>query len=298
MIQTQITLCQNRINSLLTKYFDALEASEPDPSSLPLLQAMRYGCLNGGKRLRPLLVYTTAALFGGSWEQADAFAVAIELIHCYSLIHDDLPIMDNDDLRRGQPTCHKVFGEATALLAGNALLNLAMEILAAPASTQASAHLLAIQIISHAAGAKGMLKGQMQDLAAENHVLSLARLKVLHQAKTGALIVASVQCGAIAAGQTNVTKLNELKKYAEAIGLGFQIQDDILDLIGTAEIIGKQPGQDMKRNKSTFVTLLGLAEAKENLRLCHQAALACLAVFGERANDLRDLTVYLHERIN
>lgn len=284
-----ITACQARINALLADYLP-----HEDPSS-PLNQAMRYACLNGGKRLRPYLAYQSAALFNTPAQIIDPIAVAIELIHCYSLIHDDLPAMDNDDLRRGKPTCHKMFSEATAILAGDALLTLAFEVLSRTEhiiNENPLTNLMIIQTISRAAGPFGMVQGQALDLAAEGKVLSYEQLCQMHHAKTGALIAASVQCGAIASGASQ-SDLDKLHKFGLGIGLAFQIKDDILDVLGKSETMGKTPGQDAKNQKCTFVTLLGLNTACEYLTDCYTQSLVHLASFGIEAEPLRSLAAYI-----
>ncbi|MCS5710345.1 polyprenyl synthetase family protein [Candidatus Berkiella aquae] len=278
--------CQARLETLLARYLP------PDDGST-LIKAMHYACLNGGKRLRPYLAYQSAALFNTPLEIIDPIAVAIEFIHCYSLIHDDLPAMDNDELRRGKPTCHKAFDEATAILAGDALLTLAFEVLAqAPIRENYLNNLKIIHNLAQAAGPTGMVKGQALDLAAQGKQLSYEQLCQMHRAKTGALIAASVQCGAIA-GDASKTDLEELHKFGLAIGLAFQIKDDILDALGKSETMGKTPGQDVKNQKCTFVTLLGLHHAEQSLAECYTQSLAHLASFGQKAEALRSLSAYI-----
>ena len=284
-----MTACQARINALLDHYLPKEEATTP------LYQAMRYACLNGGKRLRPYLAYQSAALFNTPAQIIDPVAVAIELIHCYSLVHDDLPAMDNDDLRRGKPTCHKRFDEATAILAGDALLTLAFEVLSQTDGLQSdncSTNLKLIQTLSRAAGPFGMVQGQALDLAAEGKVLSYEQLCQMHHAKTGALIAASVQCGAIASNASE-NDLEELHKFGLRIGLAFQIKDDLLDVLGKSETMGKKPGQDVKNQKCTFVTLLGLNTTSEYLNTCYTQSLIHLAPFGQKADPLRSLAAYI-----
>lgn len=279
--------CEAHLTALLEHYLPAEDGSA-------LRKAMRYACLNGGKRLRPYLAYQSAALFDAPLEKIDPIAVAIELVHCYSLIHDDLPAMDNDDLRRGKPTCHKVFGEATAILAGDALLTFAFEVLSRAATTQKNEliNLKIIRLLAEAAGPSGMVQGQALDLAAEGKQLSYAQLCQMHAAKTGALIAASVQCGAIAGGAT-ANDLDKLHEFGLAIGLAFQIKDDILDALGNSETMGKTKGQDVKNQKCTFVTLLGLAHAEQSLAECYQQSLAHLTAFGPKAEPLRALAAFI-----
>ncbi|MBS0287446.1 MAG: polyprenyl synthetase family protein [Proteobacteria bacterium] len=289
---TQLTDCQAKMPQLLARYL-------PLPGHNELAKAMHYACLNGGKRLRPLLALMTAELFETDVAVLEPVIVAIEFIHCYSLLHDDLPAMDNDDMRRGKPTCHKVFGEATAILAGDALLTLAFEILSHPEhfpTLDKSTILKIIQVIAYAAGCQGMVKGQSIDLSAEGKTLSLENLIEMHRAKTGALIAASVQCGALAGQKATQDDLYELHNFAEALGLCFQIQDDILDAEGNKEILGKQTGQDVKNQKCTFVTLLGNLEAKKHAKTWHDKAQTCLDRFGDKAASLRALTTYIFER--
>lgn len=290
----QLQRCQSELPLLLERF---LPPKERDP----LAHAMHYACLNGGKRLRPFLAYITAEMFGTPSSTLDPLVVAIELIHCYSLIHDDLPAMDNDDLRRGKPTCHRVFGEATAILAGDALLTLAFDILSQPEhfpGLNKSVVLKMIQVLANASGCNGMVKGQGIDLGATGKTLSLNNLMQMHRAKTGALIAASVQCGALTSADAKEEDLVELHKFAEAIGLCFQIQDDILDAQGNSETLGKKTGQDVKQQKCTFVTLLGLDEAKKQASHWHQQALNSLAHFADKAVILRSLATYILERSN
>ncbi|MGE3318270.1 MAG: polyprenyl synthetase family protein [Candidatus Berkiella sp.] len=284
MAMKGMTATQARIEALLDQYLPA------DDHSTSLSQAMRYACLNGGKRLRPHLAYQSATLFDTPPEAIDPIAVALELVHCYSLIHDDLPAMDNDDLRRGKPTCHKVFGEATAILAGDALLTLAFEVLC-------STNLNIIQTLSRAAGPFGMVQGQAFDLASEGKSLSYEQLCQMHRAKTGALIAASVQCGAIASGASE-SDLEKLHKFGLSIGLAFQIKDDLLDALGQSETMGKTAGQDVKNQKCTFVTVLGLHATKQHLANCYSMSLDHLASFGAKADGLRALAAYIVEREN
>lgn len=294
MLQSHLQRCQAHLPSLLQRYLP------PSSPHSPLAQAMHYACLNGGKRLRPLLIYATAEMFGASWQQVDPLAAAIEFIHCYSLIHDDLPAMDNDDFRRGKPTCHKVFGEGTTILAGNALLTLAFEILAQPnhfPGLGVDQLLQILHIFTQATGASGMVYGQALDLEAEKQQLSLEKLIEMHLAKTGALINASVQCGALGSGSASKDDLAELQKYGEAIGLCFQIQDDILDELGDSQTMGKQAGQDAKNHKCTFVTVLGLESARQYAQFYYQQALSSLERFGNKAMLLRALAHYMIERV-
>ncbi|QTF09511.1 (2E,6E)-farnesyl diphosphate synthase [Brenneria izadpanahii] len=264
--------CQ-RTNRILSHFISAL----PFQSS-PLVNAMGYGSLLGGKRLRPFLVYTTGELFGMPLESLDAPAAAVECIHAYSLIHDDLPAMDNDDLRRGQPTCHIKFGEASAVLAGDALQTLAFSILADAPMPQVTVQnrLAMLSELAQASGVAGMCGGQALDLAAEGHQVDLAALEQIHRHKTGALIRAAVRLGALAAGEPGRAALPYLDRYANAIGLAFQVQDDILDVVGDSATTGKRQGADQQLGKSTYPGLLGLQGAREKARELYQESLASL----------------------
>ena len=249
-----------------------------------LLAAMRYSVLGGGKRLRPLLVYGAAHAFGADPTRADAAAAAVELIHAYSLIHDDLPAMDDDALRRGRPTCHIAFDEATAILAGDALQALAFELLAGDplhaANTAPSVAML--HRLAQACGAQGMAGGQALDLAAVARRLTLDELEHMHRCKTGALIRASVLLGAQAAGCEDLSLLAALERYGDAVGLAFQIRDDILDVEGTTEVIGKSRGADAARDKPTYPSILGLDESRRLAERQRSDALIALA----QARDL------------
>lgn len=262
-----------------------------------LLEAMSYSLLSGGKRVRPILAYASALATQGFTEAPglDATACALECIHAYSLIHDDLPAMDDDDLRRGEPTCHIAFDEATAILAGDALQCLAFDILCncdAPASRVVSL----FRELTRASGATGMVLGQAIDLAAVNATPSIDLLESMHTHKTGALIEASVVMGAIASGTTDATILKTLRYYAKAIGLSFQVQDDILDVITDTETLGKRQGADIERNKPTYVALLGLDGAKAKAQDLHEQALSALDMLDEKADILRDLSAYIIQR--
>lgn len=268
----------------------------------PLIQAMRYGALLGGKRLRPFLVYQTGRLFGLTPAILDVPASAIECIHAYSLIHDDLPAMDNDALRRGLPTCHVKFGETTAILAGDALQTLAFSILADAQMPEVSAQnrLQMISTLAAAIGADGMCLGQALDLAAEGQQVSAARLETIHRHKTGALIRAAVRMGALAAGECiRPALLGYLDRFAAAIGLAFQIQDDILDVVGDSQTTGKQQGTDQKLGKSTYPALLKLDMARTKAQdLYHEslALLECVAALGYDTAMLVALARYIIER--
>ncbi len=261
-----------------------------------LHQAMHYSVFNGGKRVRPLLVYLTGQALGVSPELQDAPACAVELIHCYSLVHDDMPAMDDDDLRRGQPTCHKQFSEATALLTGDALQTLAFEVLSQSTALDAPLLLPMFKTLTHASGAAGMAGGQAIDLSATGKMLSLEQLKTMHEHKTGALILASVQLGALCSARTDLEEFEALKHYAQNIGLSFQIKDDILDIESDTQTLGKQQGADISLNKATYPALLGLDGAKNMARQCHQNALDSLSQFDHKADPLRWLSEYIITR--
>jgi farnesyl diphosphate synthase len=257
---------------------------------------MRYACLGGGKRLRPLLVLQSSALFGVAQSCALRAAAAVEFIHCYSLVHDDLPAMDNSDLRRGRPTVHKEFDDATAILAGDALLTLAFEALAHP-ETHEDPHIRCqlVTALAVAAGGAGMCGGQMLDLAGENQALDGAGITRLQRLKTGELISFSCEAGAIL-GRASPPQRHALKAYAHDLGLAFQMADDILDATGTEDDTGKSVGQDAAAGKSTFVSILGLDQARKQAAMIARQAADHLDVFEERADILRQLARYVVER--
>ena len=278
----------------------ALERFLPAADRIParLHEAMRYATLDGGKRIRPFLVQQTGALFDVPAEVLDVPAVAVELIHAYSLVHDDLPAMDDDALRRGRPTCHVRYGEAEAILAGDALQTLAFELLARapmPGIGEGS-RLEMIATLAKAAGSRGMVGGQSLDLAAEGRELTLAELENLHIRKTGALIRAAALLGLLCATGWREEEREALSRYAECIGLAFQIRDDVLDLLGETDVLGKQTGMDPAREKATYPALMGLEEAEARARELVGDAVAALRIFGERARILADLARYIVER--
>ncbi|MBK8963317.1 MAG: (2E,6E)-farnesyl diphosphate synthase [Candidatus Competibacteraceae bacterium] len=263
-----------------------------------LHRAMRYAVLGGGKRIRPLLVYSAGAAVGAALESLDGPACAVEFIHAYSLIHDDLPAMDNDDLRHGQPTCHKAFGEALAILAGDALQALAFQVLCQDGGMiQApTIRLRMVGVLAQAAGSRGMAGGQAIDLAATGQELTLAELENMHIHKTGALIRASVLLGALSQTEVEPRLLEQLDHYAKCIGLAFQIRDDILDVIGDTATLGKAAGADRAHDKLTYPLLLGLDGSRDHARALHQDALASLEAFGSEAEPLRWIAHYIVER--
>ena len=260
-----------------------------------LLRAMEYSLFAGGKRIRPILLMSAADSVGVSGEKFVKVASALEIIHTYSLIHDDLPAMDDDDYRRGKLTNHKVFGEATAILAGDALLTLAFEVILRQKDVEPAILLKVLSEISTAAGSAGMVGGQAIDLRSEGVKIDFETLKLMHKGKTGALFRAAIRSGAILA-QSDEKKLENLTKYAENFGLAFQITDDILDVTGDAKILGKPTGSDAKNLKSTYVSLTSLDAAKNFAQNAVDEALDALKNFGDEANFLRELVKYLIER--
>ena len=275
---------------------NCLAAATIEPQRLH--QAMRYAVLNGGKRVRAILVYATGHALGSESALLNAPACAVELIHAYSLVHDDLPAMDNDDLRRGLPTCHRAFDEATALLAGDALQSLAFSVLSGdphlPGSP--SAHLRMVNELAKASGAVGMAGGQAIDLAAVGQQLTLTELENMHRRKTGALIQASVRLGALSWPEINDSTLANLDTYANCIGLAFQIRDDILDVEGETDTLGKAKGADLALNKPTYPSLVGLAKSKTMATELHAQALACLDGLDYKAETLRWLADFIVTR--
>ena len=261
-----------------------------------LSQAMHYSTFNGGKRIRPLLVYLTGQALNVNTEQQDAPACAVELIHCYSLVHDDMPTMDDDDLRRGKATCHKQFSEATALLTGDALQTLAFEALTQSTYINDKQIVAMVKVLAQYSGIAGMAGGQAIDLASTGQSLSLEQLKTMHEHKTGALIRASVQLGALCSTTLSATELESLDNYAKNIGLSFQIKDDILDIESDTLTLGKQQGADVHLNKVTYPALLGLDGAKKMAQSCHQNALQSLAQFDHKADPLRQLSEFIITR--
>jgi len=275
---------------------DALPHEDAPP--LELHRAMRYAVLGGGKRLRPVLVYATGNAFEVAPEALDSSACAVEIIHAYSLVHDDLPAMDDDDLRRGRPTCHVVFGEAMAILAGDALQALAFEVLADDPRLRADPRnqVEMLRTLAAACGAHGMAGGQAFDLAAVGKALTPAELERMHMYKTGALIRASVRLGALAAGCRDAAVLAALEHYGHAIGLAFQIRDDILDIEGDEATIGKTAGKDAADNKPTYPAILGMAGARAHLAELTGAALDAITPLGERFAMLGELARFIAER--
>lgn len=259
-----------------------------------IAEAMRYSLFAGGKRLRPILALSGCEICGGEYGKAVPIACAIEMIHTYSLIHDDLPAMDNDDYRRGKLTSHKVYGEGVAVLAGDALLNSAFELMLGITPMDAGT-LDAVRLVARAAGVKGMIGGQVIDLECEGREVTIDVLEEMHHKKTGALINASILSGALVGGCSDM-EYHLLREYGSRLGLAFQIRDDILDVIGNEKILGKNVGSDAANKKSTFVTLLGLERSKEKVAALAREAREFLGYFGDKAEFLADLTDYLVDR--
>lgn len=285
-----------RANAALQRYIARLPFQ-----NAPLVKAIEYGTLLGGKRLRPFLVYATGTMLHADDEALDAPAAAVECIHAYSLIHDDLPAMDDDNLRRGQPTCHIKFGEDSAILAGDALQTLAFSILAdgEMPGVAPEYRIAMISELAQASGVAGMCGGQALDLAAEGQQIDLAMLEQIHRHKTGALIRSAVRLGALAAGEQGRRALPLLDRYASAIGLAFQVQDDILDVIGDTAILGKQQGADQHLGKSTYPALLSLDGAREKAKDLYQESLCALETLAAQSYNtipLRALAGFIIER--
>ena len=295
MISAYQSTCQARVDAALEPLFEA-----PSAELQRLYAAMRYSVMNGGKRVRPLLAYAACEALGAPAEDANGAACAVELIHAYSLVHDDLPAMDDDDLRRGQPTTHKAFDEACAILAGDGLQSLAFSaLLDARLSPQADAiRLSMVRTLASAAGPAGMVGGQAIDLGSVGVKLDQQALEFMHRHKTGALIEASVRLGALASARASQVQLEALQAYAQAVGLAFQVQDDILDVESDTATLGKRQGADIARDKPTYPALLGLEAAKAYAVELRDQALVALEGFGESAEPLRALARYIVERRN
>jgi farnesyl diphosphate synthase len=285
--------CRSRVEATLDHW---LPPATTQPERLHA--AMRYATLGEGKRVRPVLVYSSGRALGVPPEQLDGPACAVELIHAYSLVHDDLPAMDDDDLRRGQPTCHKAFDEATAILAGDALQTLAFKVLSRDPRLQVdnTKRLQMIDTLALASGSRGMAGGQAIDLESVGRELDVVQLENMHIHKTGALIRASVRLGALACADADPAQVEGLDHYAKCIGLAFQVQDDILDIEGDPETTGKARGMDQAKSKPTYPALLGLEESREKAQLLRQEALDSIASLDERAEPLRWLADYIVSR--
>lgn len=285
------------MEKLIKQYIDEIEENllklspKTDNLQSSIYDAMNYSLLSGGKRLRPMLLLEFCRLCGGSYEASMPFACAIEMIHTYSLIHDDLPAMDNDDLRRGKPTNHVKFGEARAILAGDALLTRAFEI-AASAKINCSAQIRAISALASAAGADGMVGGQIVDIESENKKISIDVLKYMHSLKTGALIKAACEIGGIL-GSADEDTLNIIRSFAENLGIAFQIRDDMLDVLGDEQLLGKPVGSDEKSHKNTYVSLLGLEKSQD---LCYDFTEKALSDLKKLHGDTK-LLAYITEKL-
>ena len=285
--------CQQRVNHALDQCLPV-----DDPPEHNLAEAIRYSVIGGGKRIRPVMVYAAGHAMGINDATLDVPACAVEMIHAYSLIHDDLPAMDNDDLRRGLPTCHKAFDEATAILAGDALQALAYEILADErcGSLPSEQRLKMLILLTKGSGAHGMAGGQAVDLASVGIELNLEQLESMHRLKTGALIRASILLGAMCKPDISDEEIHILEQYAHCVGLSFQIQDDILDVIGDTETLGKPQGSDEAQKKPTFPAILGLEDSRKRALEQHEMALQYLSPLGPEADHLRQLSSYIVER--
>jgi farnesyl diphosphate synthase len=292
-LSSYLDACRSRVEA-------ALDRLLPSPHAAPqrLHAAMRYATLGSGKRVRPMLVYAGGQAFGVPPERLDGAACAVELIHAYSLVHDDLPAMDDDDLRRGQPTCHKAYDEATAILAGDALQTLAFQVLVQDQAmaVPADIRLAMIETLALASGSHGMAGGQALDLDAIGQDIDLPQLENLHIHKTGALIRAAVRLGTLAASDAPAAQVSRLDHYAKCIGLAFQVHDDILDVLGETAVIGKTQGKDAANGKPTYPALLGLDEAREKGDQLVADALESLAGMGDEVAPLRALARYIVER--
>jgi farnesyl diphosphate synthase len=292
-LKSLMTTYQQRVESALERW---LPSTSIQPTRLH--EAMRYSVFNGGKRVRPLLVYLSGMAVNVELTALDTPACAVELIHCYSLVHDDLPAMDNDDLRRGKPTCHKAFDEATAILVGDALQTLAFYVLSqnSEISTTYPRHLSMLETLALASGSRGMAGGQAIDMESVGHTLNIAELENMHIHKTGALIRASVKLGGLASPKASDEQLTKLDHYAKCIGLAFQIQDDILDIESSTEMLGKAQGADIAHHKPTYPALLGLSNAKQMAQELIDDAIASLADFDQKADPLRWIAEYIIKR--
>jgi len=291
-IEQQLIPYRDRLEAYLDK---VLPAADTIPAVLH--EALRYSTLNAGKRLRACLVYLTGEMFNAAPVALDAPAAAVELIHAYSLVHDDLPCMDDDDLRRGKPSCHRAYDEATAMLAGDALQSLAFELLASIESPDNTVCPRLIRTLARAAGSQGMVGGQALDLAAEGKNPELSSLQQIHAMKTAALIEAAVLMGAQTAGVTDGSQLQLLSDYARSVGLGFQIRDDILDIVSDTETLGKQAGADEINSKATYPGLMGLTAARQSAENAHQQARAALDQLPFDTQYLQMLADYAINRI-
>jgi geranylgeranyl diphosphate synthase type II len=291
-LKTYIRQKNQIIDASLEKMLQGSQSTET------LVKAMQYSLMAGGKRIRPVLCLAACEAVGGEPQHALTAACALEMIHTYSLIHDDLPAMDDDELRRGKPTCHIAFDEATAILAGDALLTLAFEVLSAVHITDgqhAARWLKVIHLIAEAAGYQGMIRGQMLDIASEGRKLSAGELETMHRLKTGALIETSLACGALLGGADQQQKAL-LGNYGSKIGLAFQVADDILNVAGNPQLMGKAIGTDQLREKSTYPSVLGIEAARDFSKKLVREALQALETFDKQADPLRGIATYIIER--
>ena len=283
---------RKQVESSLEVMFETCQGPEH------LIEAMGYSLFAGGKRLRPVLLMATRDLFGNQGLDPMPAACALEFIHTYSLIHDDLPAMDNDDFRRGRPTNHKRYGEAQAILAGDGLLTEAFGLMARHYGEAADASVVrGIAEVAHAAGSAGMVGGQVLDMAETGHGLDQAQLEQVHRLKTGALIRAAVRCGAIL-GHASADELDRLTRYAEAIGLAFQVADDLLDVLGTREELGKSTGKDQAQGKTTYAGLLGIQGGRSYVADLTSRGITDLEGFGSKAEPLRDIARFIAESVS
>jgi len=287
-----------RVDTALDGYLP--KTANASNSKIRLQEAMRYAITNGGKRVRPILTYATGNALGIPLERLDVPACAVEMMHAYSLVHDDLPAMDDDDLRRGSPTLHKKYGEATAILAGDALQALAFTVLAANPDDEldATARLQMLSVLGEASGADGMAAGQAIDLESVGKTLTLEQLENMHRHKTGALIRASARMAVLAANKRDSELHDKIDNYAGTVGLSFQIVDDILDITGDTETLGKPQGADVALNKPTYPALMGLDGAKAYAQKMHMAAIDSLSGLGPEFDELRQLSEYIVKRTN
>ena len=293
--EPRVAACKARVEQVLERCLVL-----PDPGTPRLGEAMRYSVLGGGKRLRPTLVYLTGECLGARLEQLDAPAAAVELVHVYSLVHDDLPAMDDDDLRRGRPTCHRAYDEATAILVGDALQALAFAVLAndSTGNIPPAARLAMIRILARAAGTGGMAGGQALDLAAVGRTLTVEAVENMHRRKTGALIEGSVLLGALAAGIAEGQQWQALSHFGAQIGLAFQIHDDILDVEGDSALLGKSTGVDAAHRKPTYPSTVGLSAARARASELRDTAVAALAPLGSKAAVLAELAHRVVNRVS
>ena len=288
-----LKIAAQRVDTAMVQVFDEMQPT----GSSNLAKAMRYAVMGGGKRIRPLLIYAVAALSGKTLDEipgADACAVSIEMFHTYSLVHDDLPCMDDDDLRRGRATVHKAFDEATALLVGDALQTMAFNLIA-KSDLNATQKIAIIQILSAAGGVLGMAEGQAIDLESVGKPLNREQLERMHQLKTGALLKAAVQIGSVLI-DLNEEKKKSLDQFAHSLGLAFQVVDDILDATADSQTLGKTAGKDAADNKPTFVSLMGLDQAQAFARELQEKAMASLSIWGENADLLRAIAIKVVQR--